>query len=240
MKNTLLWSILFALTGTQIQAEPAKTASPQTAPTPAAAAAAPASPANQPAPSQTSAQPQSTQTINCEYKIPAGTKTIEQSLILSWSKQAVIQSFDFDPLHLEDQLKKLKSCFTEPGWSGFSSALEKSGNINAIKSQKLTVSSQLDGEAQLTNNQNNQWYISLPLHVVYQNDKEKVTQLLNVSLIVGRKINGDLGIIQMIATPRTTAATSSSSNPAASGTNKTSPPVSNNNPGSKTPPKTSN
>ena len=100
-------------------------------------------------------------------------------------------------------MQKLKTCFTDQGWTGFSSALEKSGNLEAIKTQKLTVSSQLDGQPQVTEAKENQWKITLPLQVVYQNDKEKVTQLLNVNLTVGRKVSGDLGIAQMIATPRT-------------------------------------
>ena len=61
----------------------------------------------------------------------------------------------------------------------------------------------MNGAAQVTENKDNQWKITLPLQVVYQNDKEKVTQLLQVDLTVGRKPSGDLGITQMIATPRT-------------------------------------
>ena len=41
----------------------------------------------------------------------------------------------------------------------------------------------------------------MPLQVVYQNDKEKVSQSLTIDLTVNRKINGDLGITQIIATP---------------------------------------
>jgi len=43
------------------------------------------------------------------------------------------------------------------------------------------------------------------LQVVYQNDKEKLTQKLNVDLLIGRKMSGDLGIMQMIAIPIETA-----------------------------------
>ena len=53
----------------------------------------------------------------------------------------------------------------------------------------------------------NQWKASVPLQVVYQNDKEKLTQLLTVNLLIGRKISGDLGIMQMIATPQQAANT---------------------------------
>ncbi|BCA96422.1 type IV secretion system protein IcmL [Legionella antarctica] len=148
-------------------------------------------------------QAQPAPVIDCDYKIPANIKTVEQSLVISWSEKAVTQAFDFDPATLDTQMQKLKACFTDQGWTGFSSALEKSGNLEAIKTQKLTVSSQLDGQPQVTEAKDNQWKITLPLQVVYQNAKEKVTQLLSVNLTVSRKITGDLGIAQMIATPRT-------------------------------------
>ncbi|KTD56522.1 DotI/IcmL family type IV secretion protein [Legionella shakespearei] len=171
--------------------------------------------------------------IDCDYKIPASVKTIDQSIVLTWSEKAITQAFDFDPATLDAQLMKLQACFTNEGWQGFNSALQKSGNLDAIKSQKLNVSSQLDGQAQITEAKDNQWKISLPLQVVYQNDKEKVTQLLNVNLTVGRKITGDLGITQMIATPRTTvqqsndAAAGNAPSSVTNGTNNQAAPTTN-------------
>lgn len=123
---------------------------------------------------------------------------------MKWAAKAVTQAFDFNPTNLDSQLQKLQLCFTEQGWTGFNTALQKSGNLEAIKSQKLTVSSQVMGQIVVTEAKDNQWKINLPLQVVYQNDKEKVTQLLSVDVTVGRKITGDLGITQMIAAPRGT------------------------------------
>lgn len=172
-------------------------------------------PVQQPAGEQTNQQnqtmtptaaPQTPPVIDCNYKIPADTKTIDQTLVLTWSQKAIIQAFDFNPETMDAQLQQLQACFTDQGWSSFSSALQKSGNIDAIKTQKLHVSSQVDGQAQFTETQEGQWKINIPLQVVYQNDKEKVTQLLTVTLSIGRKKTGDLGINQMIATPRTAAA----------------------------------
>jgi len=190
----------------------------------------------QPQPQPTTVQPQPAPVINCEYKIPTQTKTIEQSIVITWAEKATTQAFDFDPANVDNQVQKLKPCFTEQGWSGFNSALEKSGNVEAIKTQKLTVSSQVDGQTQVTEAKDNQWKITLPLHVVYQNDKEKVTQLLSINLTVGRKASGDLGIIQMIATPRTVAASQPSANPAATDTNNTAQPTGTTNTPNTTPP----
>jgi hypothetical protein len=267
MKKTMLWSALFTLICTQIQAE--VTQLPTQSQTPGAASApttndktnqmpvviqqtASKTPAadglqqnqaptqtqsidqqpaqnvqnsqqNQPAQQTATVQPQAAPIINCDYKIPAETKTIEQSLVLSWSEKAANQAFDFNPATVDSQIQKLKSCFTDQGWIGFSSALEKSGNLEAIKTQKLTVSSQIDGQPQITEAKDNQWKITLPLQVVYQNDKEKVTQLLNVNLNIGRKTTGDLGIVQMIATPRTAVTTQQATPNAANATDTNKP-----------------
>lgn len=206
MKNTILWGVLITLIGTQVQVyadvaqpsapAPNALASPQTTQMPP--------PAAQSGPSLNPAQSTPPPVINCNYKIPPETKKIDQSLVITWSEKAVTQAFDFDPNNLDDQLQKLEACFTEQGWTGFNTALQKSGNLEAIKSQKLTVSSQVMGQAVVTEAKENQWKLNLPLQVVYQNDKEKVTQLLSIDVTVGRKITGDLGIVQMIAAPRNT------------------------------------
>ena len=140
--------------------------------------------------------------VNCSYHIPADKTSIEQPLITTWAEQAASQSFTFNPATIDQELTALKACYTDQGWQGFNSALEKSGNIEAIKSQHLTVSSHVDSGTTVAPVKNNQWKVTIPVQVVYQNDKEKLTQLLSVELLVGRKISGDLGIMQMIATPR--------------------------------------
>lgn len=149
--------------------------------------------------------------VDCDYKIPAQTKTVEPSLLLTWSEHAAMQAFHFDSSSISQQMQKLKTCFTDQGWTGFESAMEKSGNLEAISSQKLSVRSQLDGKSQLIASKDNQWKITVPLQVIYQNDKEKVTQILEVNLTLRRKVSGDLGIVQMIAAPKTATASDSDS-----------------------------
>lgn len=147
---------------------------------------------------------QPTQAINCQYRIPAEKISIETPLILTWAKEASVQSFQFSADKLDDELATLKSCYTDQGWLSFNEALQKSGNITAIKAHHLTVSSQVDGELIVTPVKDNQWKVTVPIQAVYQNDQNKMTQLLNVDLVIGRKLSGDLGIMQMIATPRKT------------------------------------
>jgi Type-IV b secretion system, inner-membrane complex component len=220
MKKTILCATLLALMGTQVHADLTQPVTPAATPGAMAPSMSPppteALPSIQPAPPATA-----TAVINCDYKIPPQTKVIDQSLILSWSQQAVIQAFSFSPDTLDVQMQKLQACFTDQGWSGFSSALQKSGNLDSIKSQKLNVSSQMDGTAFVTEATDSQWKVTVPLTVTYQNDKEKVNQLLSVNLVVTRKPTGDLGITQMIATPRGSVTTQNPVQPTAAAT----PPV---------------
>lgn len=212
MKKTLLWGALCTLIYTPLHADTAPQANPEQTPATTTTAPATTSTTVQPTTTDTTSTvvpavgDKTTATINCDYKIPAETKTVEQSLVMVWSENATVQAFEFDPASVDAQMKKLQNCFTDQGWTGFNAALEKSGNVAAIKAQNLTVSSQVDGQVQVTEATENQWKIVLPLQVVYQNDKEKVTQLLNINLTVGRKMSGDLGIMQMIAAPRVAAA----------------------------------
>lgn len=182
----------------------AQSASAKPAPTPPAtpAPAATTAPASIVAPPPAENKPAAPVVIDCNYHIPAETAHIEQSVIVQWAEKATQQSFDFDHVNMTQQLSALKSCYTDQGWESFNEALQKSGNVNAIQSQKLVVSSMVNGKPAFTEVKENQWKISLPLQVVYQNEKEKLTQALTVDLIVGRKISGDLGIMQMIASPR--------------------------------------
>ena len=150
----------------------------------------------------TTVTPVAANPVDCSYKTPPQNTHIDQSIVTQWAEKATQQSFDFENESIDKQLAALKACFTDQGWQSFNDALLKSGNLNAIKSQKLAVSSMVNGKSTSSEIKENQWKISIPLQVVYQNDKEKLTQLLTVDLIVGRKItSGDLGIMQMIASP---------------------------------------
>ncbi|HBD9221923.1 TPA: DotI/IcmL family type IV secretion protein [Legionella pneumophila] len=140
------------------------------------------------------------ETVSCHYKIPEETIKTDKNIILQWAEHAATQSFAFDFTSIESQLNKLQSCYTENGWIEFNSAMMKSGNIEAIKMQRLTMTSEVNGVAELIETRENHWIIGLPLKVTYKNDTMKVSQLLNIQLTVGRKTNGEFGVIQLIAT----------------------------------------
>ncbi|KTD42236.1 DotI/IcmL family type IV secretion protein [Legionella parisiensis] len=139
------------------------------------------------------------ETINCNYKIPGEMKTINEGLVIKWAEYAATQSFDFNPVSIESQLQQLESCYTAKGWANFKNALDKSGNIEAIRSQNFSMNSRVNGQIKLLRTGSNQWNIELPLQVVYQNKQVNVTQFLNVNLTMGRKPTGEFGIMRIIA-----------------------------------------
>ena len=220
MNKTLLFTALLTLMSATTHADNTiQPSMPDNTNVPNPASAQPANPVA--AVSSTSNTPQPAPVIDCKYHIPTETTSIEQSVISTWAGKAAVQSFEFNPATIDQELTELKFCYTDPGWQGFNDALQKSGNIDAIKSQHLTVSSQVDGEVTFISLKDNQWKVSVPLQVVYQNDKEKLTQLLSIDLLIGRKVSGDLGILQMIATPRQTVSPQEATPP----TDTTNPPV---------------
>ena len=135
--------------------------------------------------------------IDCLYHLQTPISDNELSL---WAQYAALKSFEYSFDKLDDQLQKLKLCFTDQGWTGFHEALQQSGNLSIIKSQRLTVSSQVSGDPIINKIKENQWSISLPLSVVYQNTQEKFTQSLSVTLVITKKTATELGVVQLIAT----------------------------------------
>jgi len=196
MKRTLLSTLLLSILSPGIYADtpPTLTTGPTTTSTVTTTTVSAQAPAT--------AQAQAPVLINCLYHIPADTTTIDPAVITTWVKNATIQSFTFQADTLDQQLAALKPCYTDQGFLGFQDAMQKSGNIGTIKSQHLTVSSSIETDPVINPVKDNQWKVSVPLQVVYQSSKEKLMQQLTIDLLVGRKMSGDLGIIQIIATPR--------------------------------------
>ena len=172
--------------------------------TPAPTPAAP-TPTNVTPTTSTPPSPAPQSALNCHYHIASGSH-VEDAIILQWAEKATEQSFTLSAQGMNSQLDELKNCYTEQGWTGFYDALQKSGNITAINSRNLTSNAMLDGQPQMIGSKADQWTVSMSLQVVYQNDKEKLTQNLNVRVVIGRKPSGDLGIMQLIATPKEPAA----------------------------------
>ncbi|GGI92968.1 DotI/IcmL family type IV secretion protein [Legionella impletisoli] len=206
MKKTVLYAALIGTLASPIYADDTIAQANPSQPAvvkPGIQNEAPASTTPQPATTpEAAAATQANQPISCEYKIPPEKTDVSESLIKSWAEFATVKAFELDAPTLDQQMATLEKCFTKQGWEGFKTALDKSGNLKAIQAQNLTVSSQVDGNIVVNPAKENQWKVTIPLEVVYQNQQQRLTQLLSVDVLIGRKVTGDLGIMQMIAIPR--------------------------------------
>lgn len=140
--------------------------------------------------------------IDCHYQFSKDLKNIEPSIVETWARHAAVQLFTFNNAELTKQLETLKLCFTDQGWQGFHAAFQKSGNLDAIKSRELEVSSAIKGKVSIETVKENQWKVSLPMDILYQNKENKIDQSLTVNLLITRKPSGGLGILQVIAAPQ--------------------------------------
>jgi len=139
--------------------------------------------------------------IDCQYQLPENTASVEQALITTWAKKALVQSFQFVPENMNAELEALKSCYTDQGWEAFNEALKTSGNLEAIRSNNLNVTSKISGEIHVENIKDKQWKVSMPLKVTYENNEKHLLQVLNVDLLIALKKSGSFGIMQVIAAP---------------------------------------
>lgn len=191
---------------TQAQPAPAAPTPVQPAPTPT-----PVQPATEttPPPARIQVQqppatdtPAQAQVINCEFQ--PGTGPVTKETVALWAKNAAVQAFNFVPENIDGQLEKLQACFTNEGWQSFQNALQQSGNLDAMRHQQLAVTGTIDGQAIVSDVQENQWKAIVPMQVTYQNAQDRLVQMLSIELLIGRKPTGELGIMQTIATVRPT------------------------------------
>ncbi len=159
MTKCAIFSLLLACLGTQAFAETTSVAPNSTQNTNALPADG-----NRPIPTPTTVNmpAPAIPVINCHHHIPPETSKIDNAVILSWAEKAAIQTFNYNALTIDNNLNELKTCFTDQGWLGFNDAIQKSGNIAAIKAQNLTVSGQVDGTSQIQQIKDNQWKVSIP------------------------------------------------------------------------------
>ena len=139
--------------------------------------------------------------MDCVYQL-SSTAPITEKELAEWAQLAILKSFDYSFDTLETQLQKLKACYTEQGWLAFNDALRQSGNLATIKAQQLTVSCEIEGKLKIDPFKNNQWKITVPVKVVYQNTQEKLTQRLYVAMLITKKSGSQLGVVQIIAEPK--------------------------------------
>src|SRR3990167_4936904 len=124
--------------------------------------------------------------IDCSHPLASlHTTNIDSALIIQWAEKAAMQTFALEAPKLDTQMHLLKTCYTDQGWKSFNDAFKKSGNLDVIKHEQLSMSSLIDGKTTVESKQENQWKVSIPMQITYQNSKQKINQSLLVNLLIG-------------------------------------------------------
>lgn len=130
--------------------------------------------------------------------------------IMSWVAQAATEVMTFGFNDYRRRLQEASRNFTKPGWSSFTTALQRSRIIESVEANQQVVTAAPQGAPVLQSEGmvggRYQWIVQLPLAVSYQSGAKKRDENLLLTLVVVRvprleSPNG-VGIEQWIATGR--------------------------------------
>ncbi len=148
--------------------------------------------------------PISSQTANlrCSSTVPNFSEKAKINFIKNWAMFVADKSFSLKYNNLDYQLKQLQFCFSSSGWNQFYQALQKSGNLNLITTNQLSANTQVIGPVAINHHPKfSSWTAVVPLRVVYQNQKQKISQEINVHLTINQLKDDHLAVIQIVGKP---------------------------------------
>ncbi|MEV1705720.1 DotI/IcmL family type IV secretion protein [Pseudomonas aeruginosa] len=141
--------------------------------------------------------------------VPLSEPFVSPQRLLDWTVECVGGANSYDFVHSQEQLQRNSQCFTPDGWSMFMEALDRSGNLDLVKKQRL-VTSAVPLAAPVVTNQGMRrgvwtWQIEVPFIVSFQGGqggRTVATQKTLVTLLVTRvnpfESRDGLGIAQYL------------------------------------------
>lgn len=130
-----------------------------------------------------------------EYRVQPSVDLDQPYLTLpdlyQWVTNAVTNSFVFDFLHYNDQLKTVSQFFTDNGWKVFSNQLNNYANYNKVQADRLFVNGIPAGAPALLRpggllSGRYAWWIEMPIKVVYSGYSPPLPNNLVLQLLVVR------------------------------------------------------
>jgi len=115
----------------------------------------------------------------------------------AWANEALLATFTYDYAHYPQQLRRASHYYTTEGWKNYASALEASGNLQAIVNKKMIASAIPQGTPKVLSKAGTKaqaaWKIEIPMLLIYQNAHTNLKQSVIVTLVV-LKTNGQSGV----------------------------------------------
>lgn len=146
----------------------------------------------------TTANAKPTQICRCEkLNVTLNTPNMKPSALLNWARDAAISSFQYSFFNADHWMENYSLYFTPYGWQHYYKALKHSGNLDKVKSQKITATATpLEPPVILWEGVDSKvykWGVQIPVLVQYQNDSNKIQQKLMVTMVL-RRSNPPFGI----------------------------------------------
>ncbi len=135
---------------------------------------------------------------------------LSDSALLTWAQQCITDANTYDFVNYQKQFQRNAQCFTAQGWKQFMVALERSGTLATVKTQRLVAQAIASGAAVITRSGPYRgvyrWEIEQPVTVTYQGGQAgrvRLTQRLQVTLRIARiptyASKQGVGIVQYVA-----------------------------------------
>lgn len=130
--------------------------------------------------------------------------TLTDNDVLNWATQVAQLVYTYDFKNYPKQIPMLQENFTPAGWTAFSSALNKSNNLNVVQHRKLVASATPTGRAVMLKegpiNGIYTWRIQIPMIATYESESRLIKQNLVVTILVTRaKTPKGVGISHFLA-----------------------------------------
>ena len=141
--------------------------------------------------------------IHCDSMMPNTSDQAKKDYISKWSAFISKQAFTIPSTNINQHLERIHSCFSNEGWTEYSNAMKRSGNINLIITKKYSGTSSIEGIITISHNIGSKlWETNTPLYIVYQNKESRVLQRVFVHLRINELNDGRLRIVQIVGIPR--------------------------------------
>lgn len=130
-----------------------------------------------------------------------------RSDVLSWATSAITQAYTYDFANFRKQFQESSNLFTTSGWEGFLQALDESGNLKSVQTNKFVTTVVPKSAPVIVGTGYVEgryaWKIEIPIIVTYQSATKRVSQNLLVQAVIVRRSELEhpkgLGIAQIVA-----------------------------------------
>jgi intracellular multiplication protein IcmL len=122
--------------------------------------------------------------------VPADRPFLNQSQVLSFATDCVYRSFGLDFHKWRNQITDARECFTDDGYESYRRALEKSGNLSRMQTDRLVSTPYSTGPAVVAaegaKNGVYTWTVQQPIAITWENSGKKLEQKGLAEIVVVR------------------------------------------------------